>query len=231
MLQALRYALRTLARSPGLSLVAVLTRGPVTGPNPGMSGVVARLFARPPAHVVDPDRVVRIYVTTTMPPFGTNTMPIGAYPRYADFRDHARSFVSVAAYGSGGLSLGVGPAAEGVAVRMVTASFFSLLGARPDLGRFFSTDEDSLGHAAHVAVLSREYWTRRYGADRGVLGQRLRLGRSVYTIIGVAPRGFSGIDLEKPDLWLPLTAAEPAGYGPHALQSPQPLWPRGVGAT
>src|SRR5207244_10752688 len=93
---------------------------------------------------------------------------------------------------SRGLSLGVGPTAEGVAVRMVTASFFSLLGARPDLGRFFSTDEDSLGHAAHVAVLSREFWTRRYGADRGVLGQRLRLGRSVYTIIGVAPRGFSG---------------------------------------
>src|SRR5207247_4352555 len=207
--QDLRYSLRTLARSPGLSFAAVLTLGLGIGANTAMFGVVDRLFFRPPAHVIDPDRVVRIYVTTTTPPFGANTMPIGAYPRYADFRDHARSFVSVAAYGSRGLSLGVGPAAEGVAVRMVTASFFSLLGARPDLGRFFSTDEDSLGHAAHVAVLSREYWTRRYGADRGVLGQRLRLGRSVYTIIGVAPRGFSGIDLEQPDLWLPLSAAAP----------------------
>src|SRR5256886_13273094 len=104
-------------------------------------------------------------------------MPIGAYPRYADFRDHARSFVSVAAYGSRGLSLGVGPAAEGVAVRMVTASFFSLLGARPDLGRFFSTDEDSLGHAAHVAGPSRAYRTRRDGADRGGTGPKPRSRR------------------------------------------------------
>ena len=228
LLADLRYALRTLARSPGLTLAAVLTLGLGIGANTAMFGVVDRLFFRAPAHVVDPDRVVRIYVTTTMPPFGTNTMPIGAYPRYADFRDHARSFVSVAAYGSRGLSLGVGPTAEGVAVRMVTASFFSLLGARPDLGRFFSTDEDSLGHAAHVAVLSREFWTRRYGADRGVLGQRLRLGRSVYTIIGVAPRGFSGIDLEQPDLWLPLTAAAPEVNGPDALTNPSHFWLRGV---
>src|SRR5207248_4024940 len=140
LLQDLRHALRTLARSPGLWLAAVLTLGLGIGATTAMFGVVDRLFVRPPAHVVDPDRVVRIYVTTTTPPFGANTMPIGAYPRYADFRDHARSFVSVAAYGSRGLSLGVGPAAEGVAVRMVTASFFSLLGAGPDLGRFFSHD-------------------------------------------------------------------------------------------
>ena len=78
MLQDLRYALRTLARSPGLSLAAVLTLGLGIGANTAMFGVVDRLFFRPPAHVVDPDRVVRIYVTTTMPPFGTNTMPISA---------------------------------------------------------------------------------------------------------------------------------------------------------
>src|SRR5256886_3797252 len=59
---------------------------------------------------------------------------------------------------------------------------------------------------------------------RSVLGQRLRLGRSVYTIIGVAPRGFSGIDLEQPDLWLPLTAAAPEVYGPDALTNPRHFW-------
>src|SRR5205807_2131766 len=148
LLQDLRHALRTLARSPGLSLAAVLTLGLGIGANTAMFGVVDRLFVRPPAHVVDPDRVVRIYVTTTTPPFGANTMPIGAYPRY--------------------------------------------------------------------------------GADRGVLGQRLRLGRSVYTIIGVAPRGFSGFDLEQPDLWLPLTAAAPEVYGPDALTNPRHFWLRGV---
>src|SRR5919198_478809 len=108
MFQDLRYALRTLARSPGLSLAAVLTLGLGIGANSAMFGVVDRLFFRPPAHVVDPDRVVRLYVTTMTPLWGTNTSPIRTYPRYQALRDHARSFSAVAAYGRGRLSLGLG---------------------------------------------------------------------------------------------------------------------------
>src|SRR6266699_2142524 len=223
----LRYALRTLARSPGLSLAAVLTLGLGIGANTAMFGVVDRLFFRRPAHVVDPNRVARLYVTTTMPGYGTNTMSIGTYPRYQDFRDRARSFTAVAAYGSGRLSLGLGAQAEGVRGELVTASLFSLLGVRPELGRFFGADEDSVGHAAHVAVLSREFWQRRFGADPAVLGKTLQLGRNVYTVIGVAPRGFTGIDLEVPDLWLPLTAAAPEVMGPAAL-GPRFFWLAGV---
>src|SRR5713101_9727895 len=127
-LQDLRYALRTLARSPGLSLAAVLTLGLGIGANSAMFGVVDRLFFRPPPHVVDPDRVVRLYVTTMMPGYGTNTMPIGTYPRYEDLRDRARRFAAVAAYGGRTLSLGLGPQAEPVTGRLGTASFFSVLG-------------------------------------------------------------------------------------------------------
>src|SRR5438309_3527622 len=227
MLQDLRYALRTLARSPGLSLAAVLTLGLGIGANSAMFGVVDRLFFRPPAHVVDPDRVVRLYVTTMMPGYGTNTMPIGTYPRYEEFRDRARSFAAVAAYGRRSLSFGLGPQAEPVTSGLVTASFFSVLGVRPELGRFFGADEDSVGRAAHVAVLSREFWKRRFGADRAVLGKTLQLGRNVYTVIGVTPQGFTGIDLEVPDLWLPLTAAAPEVIGPDAL-GPRYFWLYGV---
>ncbi len=227
MLQDLRYALRTLARSPGLSLAAVLTLGLGIGANTAMFGVVDRLFFRPPAHVVSPDRVARLYVTTTSPLWGTNTSPIGTYPRYEDFRDRARSFAAVAAYGRGSLSFGLGPQAEPVTGRLVTASFFSVLGVRPELGRFFGADEDSVGRAAHVAVLSREFWVRRFGADRAVLGKTLQLGRNVYTVIGVTPQGFAGIDLEVPDLWLPLTAAAPEVMGPAAL-GPNYFWLTGV---
>src|SRR6266568_4463435 len=226
MFQDLRYALRTLTRSPGLSLAAVLTLGLGIGANSAMFGVVDRLFLRPPAHVVDPDRVVRLYVTTMMPGYGTNTMPIGTYPRYEDLRDHARSF-AVAAYGRGSFSLGLGPQAETVKARLVTASFFSVLGVRPKLGRFFGADEDSVGRAAHVAVLSREFWVRRFGADRAILGKTLQLGHNVYTVIGVAPRGFAGIDLDVPDLWLPITAAAPV-MGPAALVEPRYFWLSGV---
>src|SRR5437899_3319739 len=208
MFQDLRYALRTLARSPGLSLAAALTLGLGIGANSAMFGVVDRLFFRPPAHVVDPDRVVRLYVTTTSPPpWGTNTSPIGTYPRYEEFRDRARSFAAVAAYGRRTLSFGLGPQAEPVTSGLVTASFFSVLGVRPELGRFFGADEDSVGRAAHVAVLSREFWKRRFAEDRTVLGTTLRLGPSGYTVIGVAPLGFAGVDLDVPDVWLPYSAA------------------------
>src|SRR3989454_6148927 len=227
MLQDLRYAVRTLARSPGLSLAAVLTLGLGIGANSAMFGVVDRLFFRPPAHVVDPDRVVRLYVTTTTPPWGTNTSPIGTYPRYEDLRDRARSFAAVATFRRGTFSLGLGPQAERVTGRLVTASFFAVLGVRPELGRFFGADEDSVGRAAHVAVLSREFWMRRFGADRAVLGKTLQLGRNVYTVIGVTPQGFAGIDLEVPDLWLPLTAAAPEVMGPAAL-GPRFFWLAGV---
>src|SRR2546428_3995216 len=124
MFQDLRYALRTLARSPGLSLAAVLTLGLGIGANSTMFGVVDRLFFRPPAHVVDPDRVVRLYVTTTMPPYGTNIMPIGTYPRYEDLRDHARSFAAGSHSGIGGLSIGRRAQGAPPDPRRVAGSFF-----------------------------------------------------------------------------------------------------------
>src|SRR2546430_11021496 len=134
----------------------------------------------------------------------------------SDFRDHARSLAAVAAYGDGSFSLGLGPQAERIKGKLVTASFFSLLGVRPLLGRFFGADEDSLGNPAHVAVISREFWKRRFREDRAVLGSTLPLGRSGYTVIGVAPQDFAGIDLDVPDVWVPLTAAAPELHGPDA---------------
>src|SRR5436309_14201548 len=130
LIQDVRYALRTLARSPGLSLAAVLTLGLGIGANSAMFGVVDRLFFRPPAHVVDPDRVVRVYVTTTSPLWGSSTTPIGTYPRYADLRDRARSFAAVAAYGGRTSSLGLGPPAEPVPGRLRPASSVSALRVR-----------------------------------------------------------------------------------------------------
>src|SRR2546427_8382587 len=124
-LQDLRYAMRTLARSPGLTLAAVLTLGLGIGANTAMFGVVDRLFFRPPAHVIDPDRVVRLYVTWSTPRRGTSTTSIGTYPRYQDFRDHARSLAAVATYGGGSFSLGLGPQAARLKGKLVAASFFS----------------------------------------------------------------------------------------------------------
>lgn len=218
--QDLRYSLRSLAKSPLLTGAAVLTLGLGIGANTAMFEVVDRLFFKPPQYVTDPAHVVRIQYLTTARAFGQGApyvTQIGTYPRYEWFRDFAHSFSSVAAYGSHQASLGLGATAERVDVEMATASLFPLLGVRPALGRFFTTDEDRLGAGAHVAVISNELWKRRFGGKPDALGKTLDLGQGVYTIIGVAPEGFSGVELQVPDVWLPLTTGAPEFVGKDAL--------------
>ncbi|HTR21616.1 MAG TPA: ABC transporter permease [Gemmatimonadales bacterium] len=209
LLQDLRYALRALARTPVLSGAAVLTLGLGIGANTAMFGVVDRLFFRPPALVSDPDRIVGIEVTRTVPPFGTFTHSIAEYPKFVAIRSHARSFSQMAAWAGGGFSLGVGEGAQRVTGQLVTASFFPLTGVRPERGRFFTEDEDIPGRAAHVAVLSHEFWHRQFAEAPSAIGTSLQLGRGSYTVIGVAPAGFAGVSLEIPDVWVPMSAAGP----------------------
>ena len=223
LLQDLRFAARSLARSPGLSLAAILTLGLGVGANSAMFGVVDRLFFRPPAHVVDPDRVVRVNVTKTQPPFGTSTYSIATFPRFADFRDHARTLSSVAAYAGSGFSLGRGTGAQRVNGELVTASFFSLLGVQPERGRFFTAEEDRKG-GARVAVLSHEFWQRQFAAAPDVLGKTLHLNASVYTIVGVAPREFTGVELSGTDVWVPMSVVAPESRWPHVLECEGCFW-------
>jgi putative ABC transport system permease protein len=189
MLQDLRYALRTFVRTPGLTLAAVVTIALGIGANATMFGVVDRLFFRPPAHVVDPDRVVRVSMTRTVPPWGTVTSGIGSYPRYVD----ARGFSGVAAHIGGTFSLEVGEHARRVKAELVTASFFPLLGVRAERGRFFTEAEDRVRGAVHVAVLSHEFWRRELGQSADAIGKTLRVGRNTYTVVGVAPEHFTGV--------------------------------------
>jgi len=222
-LQDLRFATRSLARSPGLTIAAVLTLGLGIGANSAMFGVVDRLFFRPPAHLVDPDRVVRVNVTKTAPPYGTFTYSLADFPRYAELKDHTRTLSAVAGYAGTSYSLGRGQEARRVLGEEVSASFFSLLGVHPERGRFFTDDEDRKG-GPHLTVLSHEYWHTQYADDPGVLGKTLQLGANLYTVIGVAPKGFSGVDLEQPDLWVPLSVAGPESRWPMVLECDGCSW-------
>src|SRR5437762_13039139 len=113
----LRYVLRSLARRPVLALAAVLTLGLGIGANSAMFGVVDRLFFRPPAHVVDPDRVVRVSVTRIDPRWGAITGGLGAYPDYLAFRARMRGFSTVATCMGASFNLGVGEHARRVTAR------------------------------------------------------------------------------------------------------------------
>jgi predicted permease len=213
LVQDLRYALRTLARSPGLSLAAVLTLGLGIGANSAMFGVVDRLFFRPPPHVVDPDRVVRVSVTRTDPRWGAITGGLGAYPDYLAFRARMRGFSTVAANMGASFNLGVGEHARRVTAELVSASFFPLLGVRAERGRFFTEEEDQVGRPAYVAVVSHAFWRGEMDNGQATLGKTLLVGHNTYTVIGVAPDHFAGLGLREPDVWLPMSAGAPEVMG------------------
>src|SRR5262249_23539877 len=155
-----------------------------------MFGVVDRLFFRPPALVKDADRIREVDFVKTSRIFGTYTTPIGTYPRLADFQSRTKMVSQVAAYSQNKFSLGLGERAQQVESELVSKGFFALTGVQPALGRFFTDDENTPDHASHVVVLSAEFWKRQFGGSNTVLGTTMQLGRSTWTVIGVAPRGF-----------------------------------------
>lgn len=204
----LKHALRTLAREPVFTSVVIVTLALGTGANAAMFGVVDRLLLRGPEHVVAPQSLRTIYMTQQpefMAPWTSNTM---GYVSYKLFDDQARLF-DVAAHTTTETVIGRGEAAREVKSSFVTADLFSLLGVKPVLGRFFSEAED-VNTGPRVLVLGYALWQSEYRGRRDVLGSTIQVGSDEYTIIGVAPRGFTGVGLSRVDLWMPLSLSSSA---------------------
>jgi putative ABC transport system permease protein len=223
-LQDLRYAVRGLMRSPGFSIAVILTLALGIGANTTMFGVLDTLLLKPPAHVRDPGRVQRVYLKRDFGGGETFTGQSTSFPAYESLRD-VPAFSATAASYFARMSLGRGADARPVTVRAVTASYFTLLGVRPALGRFFDSTEDHVG-AAPAAVVSDRYWRREMQGDTGVLRRTLPIGRFSYAVVGVAPEGFTGADLNEPDVWLPLRTASPDLNDVQALTSRNWFWIR-----
>ena len=198
-------AARRVVRGPSLAAAVVLVMGLGVGANAVMFGIVDRLFVSAPAHVDHPDELRRIMVTR---PFRGEMVTDRSHP-YPDYRDWSAldPFSGVGAYSDRELPVGPAGAAERRPVTLATASLFEVLGVQAALGRFYTSEEDRLG-GERVAVLGWDYWRSRFGGRPSALGESLEVGDATYTIIGVAPRGFTGVDLSPVDVWLP---AHPAG--------------------
>jgi predicted permease len=167
-----------------------------------MFGVIDRLLLRPPEHVRNPDEVRRIMVRRHFINSYV-TSPVGAYPDFEDF-DSAQSFVQTATYSAPNpRTMGRGLNALRVRTAEVTASFFPLLGVRPEVGRFFTEAEDQAGEPGR-AVLEYTFWKRQFNGDPDAVGRHVKLGDRDYTIVGVAPKGFTGADLRPVDVWVNL---------------------------
>jgi len=202
LLQDLRYALRTLAKSPGFTLGVVLTLALGIGANVTMFSVVDRMLFRPPPLLHDPAATHRVYLAQT---YRGKEQASGylQYARYVDLTSWTSAFARTAAFTEHDLAVGVGAEAREMRVGIVSASFFGFFDAPPALGRYFTAAEDSPPDGTAVAVLSYAFWKTRYGGRSEALGSTLQIGPTVYTIIGVAPEGFAGLwPVQQPYHWI-----------------------------
>jgi len=203
-LQDLRYAVRTLRRSPGFTITVVATLGLGIGANAAMFGAVDRLMFRPPPYLRDPATVHRVYLQTNVRG-RVLTNAVMPYTRYLDLKRATSSFSQYAGFSQELWQVGTGEAAREQPVAAVSASFFDFFDAHPFLGRFFDAADDIVPRGAAVAILDYGYWRRELGG-RNVIGQTIQLGTIPYVIIGVAPKGFVGVSTDQPPAaYVPIT--------------------------
>ena len=200
-----RYGARTLARSPGFTIAALLALALGIGANTAMYSVVHAVILRPP-ELPDPDRLVRIYESNP----GRNAPAFSASIRnYLSWKEQARSLDLTAFQGYAASWIG-GDEPERVEGLAVSVSFGPVFGVTSRAGRWLHENEERPGEHRAV-VLNEGFWTRRFGGDPGVVGRKLVLNGESYEIVGVASGGLA--IPSAPDLWVPLTTDANASRG------------------
>ena len=202
--QDLRYAVRTLLKTPGFTAVCVLCLALGIGVNSTMFSVVDTVAIRP-LPFADPDRLVGLHTTNRANGIDTGSV---SYPDLQDWQGRTHSFSGMVAFGQRGLTLADGGGdPERFAGAIVSWDLFPTLGIEPILGRQFRSEEDRPG-AQPVVLLSYGLWQRRYARDPSIIGRSVAVNGRVHTIIGVMPPRFQFP--EQAQLWVPLTPLENA---------------------
>jgi putative ABC transport system permease protein len=201
LLQDFRYGVRMLRASPGFTAVAILTLALGMGANAAIFSVVNAILLRPLPYP-EPERLVRVWESApTKGAFRNVVNPLN----FLDWRDHSRSFESMAAI----LDLMTNLSANGepVAVQglQVSPQFFSILRVPPLLGRTFTSEDGVAGHH-QVVIISYELWQRQFGANPQIIGQKMDVDAVPFTVIGVMPRSFS-FPKTHSEVWTPLPLA------------------------
>jgi predicted permease len=206
----LRYAFRSIARSPGFAAAAVLSIALGIGLNSMLFTFFNALYFRP-LDVKEPARVTKLF--TRFADLADSSL--SSYPAFEDYRDRNSVYDGLAAHASFFVnlypSIGGTTAISGTVVRRayvyaVSANFFPLLGLSPSLGRDFLPDDDGPG-AIPVVILSENIWRAEFGSDPTIIGRAIKLNSSAFTVIGVGPREFLSLDLaDQVDVYVPLAS-------------------------
>jgi predicted permease len=199
--QDVHYALRGLSRNRGFAVVAILTIGIGIGANTTVYSWMHALLLNPLPGAADPHRVVAVEsVAANGDPLTTSHLD------YRDFRDHLQSFEAITAVTP--MSFAVGDeTTQPVFGEMVSGNYFDLMRVQPKIGRFFSRAENDDAQNVHaVVIISYAFWRAHYNLSNSAVGATLRINRTPFTIIGVAPEPFhgsqTGLDFQ---LWIPVT--------------------------
>jgi len=222
--QDLGYGVRQLRRSPGFAIVAILTLALGVGANTAIFSVINAVLLRP-LPVKNPQEIIQL---TTVGSYGVGSF---SYPEYKLFRDENHVCAEMAAIGwINNLDATIDSQVERVEGRIVSGNFFSLLGVGARAGRTFTSEDEKNQKSGAAALISYAYWRRRFGLSPAAVGRSITLGRTVFTIVGVAPEGFSGAEIGyAPDIYVPMTM-EPAFRDDRSwLDQPGFHWLRIVG--
>jgi len=220
----LRYALRMIRKTPGASAIAVLSLALGIGANTAIFSLVDAMLLKV-LPVPDPGELHQVARTMRQRPSVSWN-----YPDYCAFRDGTRAFSGLAAYSgpqSLGLQMGDGAAAgtELAQVSLVSGNFFHVLGVEPAIGRVFNAQDDRGFGAAPYAVLAYDFWQRRFAGEPRVVGRTLRLNGYPLTIVGVARRGFRGLDVStSPGLYIPIVMRTETGGVPPGVWNTRHYW-------
>jgi len=211
----LKYALRGLLRTPGFTIVALLTLALGIGANSAIFSVVNGVVLKPLGYP-EPERLM--FITSQFPTLGFDKFWISP-PEYFEFRERNRAFEEVGAYSIQASNLGdAGTEPMRVTTGLVTAPLLRALGVAPERGRSLS-EEDNLPNAPDVGLLSHELWQRAFNGDPGVVGRAIDVDGTRTTVVGIMPPRYDIHD-QGVELWLPITL-DPAnrvqGRGSHFL--------------
>jgi predicted permease len=208
MLESVRYdsrhATRSLLRSPLFSITAILSIAIGVGGTAAIYSLANSLLLNTPPGIGSPDAVVNIGRTQEGSGFDNFN-----YLTFADYRDRNSTFSGLAALEFFPRPISMRGSEGGIAIEshVVSGNFFSVLQARPALGRFFLEEEDRTPRSHAVAVLSYQFWQEQFDGDPSVISRPIVLNGTPFTVVGVAAEGFHGPNFTRSDLWVPMMAS------------------------
>ncbi|HEX7286235.1 MAG TPA: ADOP family duplicated permease, partial [Candidatus Angelobacter sp.] len=217
MLQEIRYAFRMIARSPGFTAIAVLSLALGIGANAAIFSLADALLFRP-LPVADPGSVMDVSLDKSGGDSGGFFGDLSglSYPDYRDLRANVKSLDGLVAFKYSGVGM-ARSAAETPQIRLgalVSDNFFSVLGVRPVLGREFAPEENTHGGTPAV-VLAYGFWQDQFSGDKTVIGKTVRISGTDFTVVGVAPKSFFGMDqYVRPSFYVPMQMAQRLGGTP-----------------